>query len=132
MAFFGHRYYVTFIDNHSRCTWVYLFKKKSDVLPLFTQFLQMIKTQYNIVVHAIHFNNGGEYISDTFCSQLNQKGILHQLTCPQTLEQNGVAERKNRHFMSIIRCLIYDMHVPKSYWHMVVLTTVYLMNRTPS
>ena len=92
----------------------------------------MIKTQYNIVVHAIHSNNGGEYISDTFCSQLNQKGILHQLTCPQTPEQNGVAKRKNRHIMFIVRCLLCGMHVPKSYWYMAVLTTVYLMNRTPS
>ena len=93
--FSGHRYYVTFIDDHSSCTWVYLLKKKSNVLPLFTQFLQMIKTQYNTVVRAIRFDNGGEYISDAFCSQLNQKGILHQLTCPQTPEQNGVAKCKN-------------------------------------
>jgi hypothetical protein len=57
---------------------------------------------------------------------------LHQLTCPQTPEQNGVAERKNRHIMSIVRCLLCGMHVPKSYWHMVVLTAVYLMNHTPS
>jgi transposase InsO family protein len=94
MAFSGHRYYVTFIDDHSRCTWVYLLKKKSDVLPLFTQFLQMIKTQFNIVVRAIRSDNGGEYISDGFCSQLNQKGVLQQLSCHYTPEQNGVAERK--------------------------------------
>jgi hypothetical protein len=57
---------------------------------------------------------------------------LHQLTCPQTPKQNGVAERKNRHIMSIVRCLLCGMHVPKSSWHMAVLTAVYLMNRTPS
>ena len=34
--------------------------------------------------------------------------------------------------MSIVRCLLCGMHVPKSYWPMVVLTTVYLMNRTLS
>jgi hypothetical protein len=102
------------------------------VLPLFTQFLQMIKTQYNTVVRAIRSDNGGEYISNAFCSQLNQKCILHQLTCPQTSEQNGVAKRKNHHIMSIVRCLLSGMHVYKSYWHMAVLTTVYLMNYTPS
>uniref|UniRef100_A0A2N9G3G0 Reverse transcriptase Ty1/copia-type domain-containing protein n=1 Tax=Fagus sylvatica TaxID=28930 RepID=A0A2N9G3G0_FAGSY len=47
-------------------------------------------------------------------------------------EQNGVAKRKNRHIMSIVRCLLCGMHVPKSYWHMAVLTAIYLMNRTPS
>uniref|UniRef100_A0A2N9IL56 Integrase catalytic domain-containing protein n=1 Tax=Fagus sylvatica TaxID=28930 RepID=A0A2N9IL56_FAGSY len=60
------------------------------------------------------------------------KGILQQLSCPYTPEQNGVAERKNRHIMSIVRCLLSGMHVPKSYWHMAVLTAVYLINRTPS
>ena len=60
MVFSRHHYYVTFIDDHSRCTWAYLLKKKSDVLPLFTQFLQMIKTQFNTVVRAIHSDNGGE------------------------------------------------------------------------
>jgi hypothetical protein len=73
MAFSGHSYYVTFINDHSRCTWVYLLKKKSDVLPLFTQFLQIIKTQYNTIVRAIRSDNGGEYISDAFCSQLTRK-----------------------------------------------------------
>uniref|UniRef100_A0A2N9GXD4 Integrase catalytic domain-containing protein n=1 Tax=Fagus sylvatica TaxID=28930 RepID=A0A2N9GXD4_FAGSY len=63
---------------------------------------------------------------------LNQKGILYQLTCPQTPEQNGVVERKNRHIMSIVRYLLCGIHVPKSYWHMAVLTVVYLMNSTPS
>uniref|UniRef100_A0A2N9IQ13 Integrase catalytic domain-containing protein n=1 Tax=Fagus sylvatica TaxID=28930 RepID=A0A2N9IQ13_FAGSY len=92
----------------------------------------MIKTQFNTVVRAIRSDNGGEYISDGFCSQLNQKGILQQLSCPYTPEQNGVAERKNRHIMSIVRCLLSGMHVPKSYWHMAVLTAVYLINRTPS
>ena len=92
----------------------------------------MIKTQYYIVVCAIHSDNGREYISDDFHSQLNQKGILQQLTCPHTLEQNDVAKRKNRHIMSIVRCLLCGMHVLKSYWHMAVLTAVQLMNRTPS
>jgi len=35
----GHRYYVTFIDDHTRCTWLYLLKKKSEVFAIFTQFL---------------------------------------------------------------------------------------------
>ena len=59
-------------------------------------------------------------------------GILQQLTCPRTPEQNGVAERKNCHIMSVVCCLLCGMRVPKSYWHMAILTAVYLINRTPS
>lgn len=67
-AFSGHRYYVTFIDDHTRCTWVYLLKRKFDVSTLLTQFLKMIKTQYSNVVHNIRSDNGGEYICNGFRS----------------------------------------------------------------
>ncbi|KAL5729693.1 hypothetical protein ACHQM5_002605 [Ranunculus cassubicifolius] len=127
----GHRYYVTFIDDHTRCTWVYLLKKKSEVLPSFTQFLRMVKTQYN-VVRGIRSDNAKEYVSDAFVSQLNKQGILQQLSNTYTPEQNGVAERKNRSLMVVVRCLLRGMNVPKNYWHMAVLTASYLLNRTPS
>ena len=126
----GHRYYVTFIDDYTRCTWVYLLKKKSEVFTTFTHFLQMIKTQYNTIVCHLRSDNGREYVSDEFRSELAKQGILQQLTCPYTPEQNGVAERKNRSLMSIVRCLLRGMNVPKHFWHMTILTAAFLLNRT--
>ena len=131
-TFSGYRYYVTFIDDYTRCTWVYLLHRKSEVFSTFVRFLQMIKTQFRTIVRNIRSDTGGEYISNEFCSYLNQTGILQQLPCPRTFEQKSVIERKNRHIMSIVRDLLRDMGVPKSYWHMVVLTTVYVINRTLS
>ena len=55
IAMSGHRYYVTFIDDYTRCTWVYLLKKKSEVFTTFTHFLQMIKTQYNTILLFVIF-----------------------------------------------------------------------------
>ena len=92
----------------------------------------MVKTQFHTVVHNIRSDNGGEYIIDAFCSQLNQHGILQQLTCTCTPEQNGIAERKNRHIMSVVWCLLCGMNVPKSYCYMAVLTAIYVINWTPS
>jgi len=34
----GHLYYVTFIDDHSRKTWVYLMKTKDEVFTKFQEF----------------------------------------------------------------------------------------------
>ncbi|GFZ19759.1 hypothetical protein Acr_28g0004640 [Actinidia rufa] len=34
--------------------------------------------------------------------------------------------------MSVVRCLLRGMGVPKYFWHMAVLTATYLINRTPS
>ena len=105
-----HRYYVTSIDDYTRCTLVYLMKKKSKVFTHFRNFLQMIKTQYHIVVHNIQSDNYLEYITDAFRVALNKDGVFQALTCPYTLEKNGVTERKNHHIMVVVRCLLCGMN----------------------
>jgi hypothetical protein len=60
------------------------------------------------------------------------KDIIHQTSCAHTPQQNGVAERKNRHLLDVVRCLLIHMHVPKHFWSDTVLTANYLINRMPS
>lgn len=60
------------------------------------------------------------------------KGIIHETTCPRTLQQNGVAERKNRHILETTIALLIGASVPQNYWVDAVLYVVYLMNRMPS
>lgn len=59
-------------------------------------------------------------------------GIFHQSTCRDTPQQNGIAERKNRHLLDVAHALIFHMHVPQYLWGDVVLTATYLINRMPS
>ncbi|BBH06529.1 ABC-2 type transporter family protein [Prunus dulcis] len=59
-------------------------------------------------------------------------GIIHETTCPQTPQQNGVAERKNRHLLETARALLIDGHVPRHHWDDAVVTAVHLINRMPS
>ena len=63
---------------------------------------------------------------------LAEKGIIHQTTCPNTPQQNGVAERKNRFLLEITRAIMLDSHVPTSYWPEAVATATYLANRLPT
>lgn len=35
VSLFGFRYFVTSVDDFSRCTWLYLLKSKSYVFPMF-------------------------------------------------------------------------------------------------
>ena len=34
----GYKYYVSFIDDYSRFTWIYPMRRKSEVYELFTKF----------------------------------------------------------------------------------------------
>lgn len=63
---------------------------------------------------------------------LKNKGILHETSCPQTPQQNGVTERKNKHLLEVTRALLIGAYAPKTYWADAVTYTVHLMNRMPS
>ena len=58
-------------------------------------------------------------------------GIIHQSSCVDTPQQNGVAERKNRHLLEVSRSIMFTSNVPKHSWGEAFLTTAYLINRMP-
>jgi len=58
-------------------------------------------------------------------------GILHQASCAYTPQQNGVAERKNRHLVETTRTILINGDVPQRFWGDVVLSACYLINRMP-
>ncbi|RVX01288.1 Retrovirus-related Pol polyprotein from transposon TNT 1-94 [Vitis vinifera] len=63
---------------------------------------------------------------------LAQEGIVHLSSCVDTPQQNGIAERKNRHLLEVARSLMFSMNVPKLFWGQAVLTAAYLINKMPS
>jgi hypothetical protein len=49
-----------------------------------------------------------------------------------TLQQNRLAERKNKHLLEVARALLFTNQVPKYLWGEAVLTATYLINRMPN
>ena len=55
----GFRWYVSFIDDCTRTTWVYLMKEKNVVFSIFKNFHKMICTQFNTVVRIVRSDERG-------------------------------------------------------------------------
>lgn len=64
-----------------------------------------------------------------FCKQ---NSICHQTSCAKTPQQNGLAERRNKSILEIVRASLFDMKVPRNFWGEAVRSAAYIMNRTPS
>ncbi|KAM7531655.1 hypothetical protein LguiB_035065 [Lonicera macranthoides] len=128
----GVRWFVTFIDDCTRMTWVCPMKSKGEVSGLFQRFHKQISTQYNATIQVLRSDNGGEYMSTELQAYFKLHGIIHQTTCPYTPQQNGVAERKNRHLLEIVRASLIGANAPTSYWGEALSSAVYLVNRIPS
>ena len=57
----GHRYFISFIDDHSRYGYVYLIKEKAQALDMFKSFKAKVELQLNRHIKAIRSDRGGEY-----------------------------------------------------------------------
>jgi transposase InsO family protein len=99
---------------------------------MFQMFYKMVQTQFNATIKIVRSNNGGEYMSSNLEAYFREQGIIHQTTCVDTPQQNGVVEQKNRHLLKVTHSLMLDTHVPKSYWGDALLIATYLINRMPS
>jgi transposase InsO family protein len=69
-------------------------KSKSEVSLLFKKFHKMVRRRYNSHVQVLHSDNEGEYLSSEFQQYLEAHRTIHQTTCSNTPQQNGVVERK--------------------------------------
>lgn len=112
-------------------TWVYLLNK-NPMCHVFQVFFNMIKTQFGVKIRGIRTDNAKDYFNQTLSSYFEKEGNVHQSSCVDSPQQNGVAERKNRHLLEVTRALIFQNHVPKNYWGEAILTSSYLINRLPS
>ena len=120
---------MTFIDDFSRYTWLYLLKRKSDVFSVFKDLCALIKNQFKATIKILRSDNSTEYINMEFGQFLALHGIEHQTICVNTPEQNGVAERKNRYLLEVARSLMFTMNVPKFLWREAIKTATYLINQ---
>ena len=99
---------------------------------VFLHFKTLMEKQFRVKMKTLRTDGGGEYVNNSFKSLCLDHGIHHQLFCPYTPQQNGVAERKHRQIVESGFSILYQSNLPSSYWCYAFSTAIYLLNRLPS
>ena len=68
-------YYVSFIDDFSRNTWIYFLKKKSEVFERLKEFKALVENQIEKKIKVLRIDNGGEFYSKEFEEFCKEFGI---------------------------------------------------------
>ena len=80
----GSKWFITFIDDHTRVCWVYLMKKKFEAGQLFKNFHSMVETQFQEKIQVLRTDNGKEYFHSILRNYLLHHEIVHQSSCVNT------------------------------------------------
>ena len=132
----GYRYFILYIDDFSRSTWVYFLrsKKAEEAVSVFQQFQAMVDTQYPAyTIRRFRCDNGrGEYDNTFFRGILHVRGISFEPSPPYTQHKNGVSERMIRTISTKARSMLLDSRLEDIFWAEAVNTATYLHSRSPS
>ena len=80
----GSRYFVIFVDDFSRYTWIYLFKNRFELYQIYCDFTKMIETQFSKLIKIFISDNAQEYKAHEFTSILHQFSIVPHSSCAGT------------------------------------------------
>ncbi|RVW18326.1 Retrovirus-related Pol polyprotein from transposon TNT 1-94 [Vitis vinifera] len=137
----GQKYFISFIDDFSRYMYLYILNNKNEALDAFKVFKAEVEKQYGKQIKIVRSDRGGEYYGryledgqspGPFAKFLQEHGIVAQYTMPGSPDQNGVAERRNRTLLDMVRSMLSSSKLPKFLWTEALKTAVYILNRVPT
>ena len=107
----------------------------------FKAFKEKVKLQEGKKIKVVYSDRSSEYYGrydetgcnpGPFAKYLLECGIDAQYTMPDTPQQNGIAERRNRTLLNMVRCMLVSSSLPEFLWGEALKTATYILNQMPS
>ena len=124
------RFYACLVDDFSKYTWIIPLKNKSNIFAAYLAFEKYVERQFNKKIKIFHSGGGG--VNSRLASHFLATGVVHQISCPYTLEQTGMVERRHRIIRELGMTMLFHSHAPLYLWLEAFSTVVFLLNRLPS
>ncbi|GJU88272.1 putative ribonuclease H-like domain-containing protein [Tanacetum coccineum] len=102
---------------------------KHETSGILKAFITGIENQINHRVKIIRCDNGTEFKNKEMNQFYEMKRIKREFSVARTLQQNRVAERKNKTLIEVARTMLADSKLPTTFWTKVVNTACYVHNR---
>ncbi|GKB31883.1 retrotransposon protein, putative, ty1-copia subclass [Tanacetum coccineum] len=128
----GANYFVTFTDDFSHYGFVYLLKHKHEVFETFKVFQKEVENQLDKTIKSLCSDRVGKYMSQEFLDHLKDHGIITHRTHPYTPQHNGVSKRRNRTLLDMVRSIMSQTTLPKSFWDYALETAARILNMVPT
>ena len=127
----GNQFFVIFVDDHTRHTWVASMKTKDQTLEIFKVFAAMIQKRTGRDIRVFRSDRGGEFMSADFSKFLEESGISREMSAPRTPQQNGLAERMMRTLVGSARAMLQHSGLSKGFWSEAISVAAHIHNRSP-
>ena len=88
----GSQYFVVFINDYSRYSWIFPMKSRSEILPIYSNFAKWLKHNSLNVSNFFDLIMLLNILNMLFKLCCIPMALHHHLTCPGTSQQNGRAE----------------------------------------
>ena len=122
-------YFVTFIDDYSRVTWLFLMKDRSKILSIFQSFHKEISAQFNCSLKILRSDNALNMCNILFKIIVFSWYNSSNFVCSYTSIEQCCWKKKNCYLRDTARTLMVHIHFPKYFWADAVLTICHLINR---
>ena len=122
-------FFLTIMDDFSHYTWVHLMQSNGQTRSYVQSFFHLIETHFNSKIKVLTSDNGVEFNMVEFYSN---KGVLDQLSCVESPQQNAKVEQKHQHLLNVATSLRFQANLPLSFWTDCVTTAAFLINGIPT
>jgi hypothetical protein len=94
-----YMYYISFIYEFSRNTWIYFLMKKYEVFDRFNKFKALVENQIEKTIKVLRTDNGADFSGNEFEELCKKFGIARNKSTKYIPQHNGVVENMNRTLM---------------------------------
>nr|GEV73545.1 hypothetical protein [Tanacetum cinerariifolium] len=123
------KYGLVVTDDYRRNTWVFFLVSKDETTCILKKLIIEIENLVDKKIKVIICDNRTKFknsVMNDFCAM---QGIRREFSVARTLQQNGVAEKKNKTLNETARTMLADSKFPTTFWVEAVNIVCYVQNK---